>query len=78
MTAPAHPLRSAPSAQASGRGWFSPRVVEIRAVLDAWRLRYRYRRELERLMRSAPHLVEDIGLSRQHADREVAKPFWRP
>jgi uncharacterized protein YjiS (DUF1127 family) len=78
MTAPAHPLRSASSAQASGRGWFLPRVVEIGAVLDAWRLRYRDRRELERLMRSAPHLIEDIGLSREHADREVAKPFWRP
>jgi uncharacterized protein YjiS (DUF1127 family) len=28
-------------------------------------------------MSSAPHLIEDIGLSREHAAREVAKPFWR-
>jgi uncharacterized protein YjiS (DUF1127 family) len=50
------------------------RVLEI---LEAWRRRYHYRRELERLMRSGPHLIEDIGLIRRHAERDVAKPFWR-
>jgi uncharacterized protein YjiS (DUF1127 family) len=73
-----HPLRSASSTQVFGRGWLPPRLAEIRAVLRAWRRRYRYPRELARLMSSGPHLIEDIGLSRTHADREVAKPFWRP
>ncbi len=47
-------------------------------VLRVWRRRSRYRRELARLMRSGPHLIDDIGLLRAHAEREVAKPFWRP
>jgi uncharacterized protein YjiS (DUF1127 family) len=77
MTAPAHPLRSAPSAQVLGRGWPRPQPAEITAVPGTWRFRYCYRRELERLRSSAPHLIEDIGLSREHAAREVTKPFWR-
>lgn len=60
------------------RGRPLSKLAEIRPLLDAWRRRHRYRRELKRLLRSGPHLVEDIGLSRQHADREVAKSFWRP
>jgi uncharacterized protein YjiS (DUF1127 family) len=47
-------------------------------MLGAWRRRHRYRRELDRLMRSGSHLIEDIGLLRKHAEREAAKPFWRP
>jgi uncharacterized protein YjiS (DUF1127 family) len=77
MAAPAHPLRSASSVQALGRGWLPPKFAEIRTVLGAWRLRYRFRRELERLMSSAPHLIADLGLSRELAARDVAKPFWR-
>ena len=53
------------------------RQVELRAVIGAWRQRHRYRRELRRLMSSGPHLIADIGLSRTHAEREAAKPFWR-
>jgi uncharacterized protein YjiS (DUF1127 family) len=78
MTATPRPLPAISSAQVSGRGWLRSSLAEIRAVLDAWRRRYRYRRELERLMRSGTHLIEDIGQLRRHADREVAKPFWRP
>jgi uncharacterized protein YjiS (DUF1127 family) len=77
MTAPGHALRAATSAQVPGFGWLPPKLAGIRAVLRAWRLRHRYRRELERLRNSAPHLIEDIGLSREHAAREVTKPFWR-
>jgi uncharacterized protein YjiS (DUF1127 family) len=53
-------------------------VVEVRAVLRVWRRRFRYRRELARLRSSGPHLIEDIGLLQDEADREAAKPFWRP
>ena len=73
-----YPPRPIPSAPVSRRGAFLSGLAEIAAVLGAWRQRYRYRRELERLMSSGLHLIEDIGLSRAHAEREVAKPFWRP
>ena len=53
------------------------RLAEIRSVTGTWRQRRRYRRELQRLMSTGPHLIEDIGLSRTHAEREAAKPFWR-
>ena len=51
--------------------------VEFRAVIETWRERHCYRRELERLMSTGLHLIADIGLSRTHAEREAAKPFWR-
>jgi uncharacterized protein YjiS (DUF1127 family) len=53
-------------------------VAEVRAALALWRPRARYRRDLARLRASGPHLIEDIGLLLQDADREVAKPFWQP
>ncbi|MGH6919595.1 MAG: DUF1127 domain-containing protein [Geminicoccaceae bacterium] len=53
-------------------------VAEARAALRLWRQRARYRRDLARLRRSGPHLIEDVGLSPKEADREAAKPFWRP
>jgi uncharacterized protein YjiS (DUF1127 family) len=53
-------------------------LARIGAVLGSWRARRRYRLELARLLQSAPHLIDDIGLLRQHAEREAAKPFWRP
>jgi uncharacterized protein YjiS (DUF1127 family) len=72
------PPRSFASAPIYRRGALVSGLAGIRAVLGAWRQRYRYRRELRRLISSGPHLIEDIGLSRAHADREIAKPFWRP
>jgi hypothetical protein len=54
MTAPGHALRAATSAQVPGFGWLPPKLAGIRAVLRAWRLRHRYRRELERLRNSPP------------------------
>jgi uncharacterized protein YjiS (DUF1127 family) len=53
-------------------------VAEVRAVFRVWRQRSRYRRELARLRRSGPHLIDDIGLSQAEAEREAATPFWRP
>ena len=71
------PPRSVPSAQVFRRGALASSLAEITAVVGAWRQRYRYRGELRRLMSSGSHLIEDIGLSRAHAEREMAKPFWR-
>jgi uncharacterized protein YjiS (DUF1127 family) len=78
ITATWHPPRSISSARFTARGWLLSNLTEGRAVLETWRRRYRYRRELERLMGSGPHLIEDIGLPQTHANREVAQPFWRP
>jgi uncharacterized protein YjiS (DUF1127 family) len=78
MVVSGHPSRSVPAAPVSCRGALVSSLAEITAVLGAWRARYRYRRELRRLMSSGRHLIEDIGLLRAHAEREAAKPFWRP
>ena len=74
MPATRPPLQSTSSAQVFGRGW----LQSVGAVLEVWQRRCRSRCELARLISSGPHLIEDIGLPREHADREVAKPFWRP
>lgn len=50
----------------------------LRARLTLWRQRQRYRRELRRLLRTGPHLVEDAGLSWGEACHESRKPCWRP
>jgi uncharacterized protein YjiS (DUF1127 family) len=52
-------------------------LARAETTLRIWLRRYRYRRDLERILQSAPHLVEDIGLMRIHAKREARKPFWR-
>jgi uncharacterized protein YjiS (DUF1127 family) len=65
------------AAPAARRHWLLARLAGACALLRLWRERQRSRRELARLMRSGPHLIEDIGLMRVHADREAAKPFWR-
>jgi uncharacterized protein YjiS (DUF1127 family) len=66
-------------AAVAGAGrWLRWRLADGRAVLARWRQRQRYRREIARLIRSGPHLIDDIGLRRDDAERELAKPFWRP
>src|SRR5262245_12027136 len=55
-----HPLPSVSSALVRAHAWLRSSFAESRAVLGAWRRRYRYRRELARLIRTGPHLIEDI------------------
>lgn len=43
-------------------------------ILMVWRERIRYRHDLEML---DEHLLRDIGLTRDGALEEAAKPFWR-
>ena len=78
MTAGASPPQSVSAGLVSARSFLLWRVAEGRAVIGGWRRRYRYRHELARLMRTGQHLIEDIGLLREHVEREVAKPLWRP
>jgi uncharacterized protein YjiS (DUF1127 family) len=42
--------------------------------IAVWFNRHRQRRVLAEL---TPHLLNDIGVSREEALREAAKPFWR-
>ena len=71
-----HDLRPSPSALIALRGLSSP-LADSLAILAGWQRRRRYRRELARLIGTGPHLIENIGLLRAHAEREAAKPFWR-
>ena len=48
-----------------------PRLLPL---LQAWWMRRKTRRALERL---PDHLLRDIGLDPLTARREAAKPFWR-
>jgi uncharacterized protein YjiS (DUF1127 family) len=47
------------------------------SVIETWRKRSRYRRHLARLLATAAELVEDIGLTVEHAEGEIKKPCWR-
>src|ERR1700742_308727 len=44
--------------------------------IDSWSERRSQRQSLRELIQ-APHLLNDIGLTRAQALREAAKPFWR-
>ena len=57
-------------------GSSSPTVRWMDAV-RIWSARCRERRALRELMALGDHLLEDIGVTRQEAQREAAKPFWQ-
>ena len=44
--------------------------------ISEWRRRILYRRELERLLNTGPHLIRDMGLGIDEALHEVSKPFY--
>jgi uncharacterized protein YjiS (DUF1127 family) len=77
VTARRHALPAAPPAL-PGRSRLRAGLAAAGAVIAAWRQRHRYRCDLRRLLRSGPHLIDDIGLTRSDAEREAAKPIWRP
>lgn len=49
-------------------------LFALAALLVAWDNRQHTRRALARL---DDHLLRDIGLCRESADEECAKPFWK-
>jgi uncharacterized protein YjiS (DUF1127 family) len=61
------PARSAISSR--GRSWLH--------TIALWIARSQQRRALEEIARLNDHLLKDIGVSKDEALREVAKPFWR-
>jgi len=46
-------------------------------LISAWEERARFRWDLDQMAKANPHLIGDIGLTRQQAEAEIAKPFWR-
>jgi uncharacterized protein YjiS (DUF1127 family) len=46
----------------------------VLGLLGAWIERWRQRRALAAL---DDHLLRDLGITREEAERESAKPFWR-
>ena len=53
------------------------RAIEIAGCVSRWRQQHFYRRELGRLRSEAPHMIDDIGLTMDEVETELAKPFWR-
>lgn len=48
-------------------------ALKLNRLLNRWISRHRQRRQLAQL---EPHLLSDIGLSREQVQKEVARPFW--
>ena len=51
-------------------------LAALRNIIAAYRMRRRFRWDLERIARDNPHLIDDIGLTRRQVEAEVAKRFW--
>jgi uncharacterized protein YjiS (DUF1127 family) len=49
----------------------------LAATIRLWIARSRQRRHLAALVTWDDHLLKDIGVSRDDALREAAKPFWQ-
>jgi uncharacterized protein YjiS (DUF1127 family) len=49
-------------------------IRRVALAFEEWRRRARSRQELSNL---SDHMLNDIGLSREAANHEAAKPFWR-
>ena len=47
------------------------------AALALWRQRALFRRDLRRLAGLGDHMLRDIGLTKEQAARELAKPIWQ-
>jgi uncharacterized protein YjiS (DUF1127 family) len=55
----------------------SERARSWPGVVRRWMQRSQQRWALSELANANDHLLQDIGLSREEARREAAKPFWR-
>ncbi|WP_331376797.1 DUF1127 domain-containing protein [Sinorhizobium chiapasense] len=52
-------------------------LATLRSTIATWDKRMRFRWDLEQKSRANPHLIDDIGLTRDEVEAEIAKPFWR-
>lgn len=54
---------------------FAHFAVAFAAVVTLWHVRLKTRKELKTL---EPEMLQDIGMTRDAAEDEASKPFWRP
>jgi uncharacterized protein YjiS (DUF1127 family) len=52
-------------------------LATLRSMIETWRRRICFRRELAQKSKANPHLIEDMGLKSWQVEAEIAKPFWR-
>lgn len=52
-------------------------LPNLRDLIATWRWRVRFRWELAQKAKANPHLIDDIGLTKQQVEQEIAKPFWQ-
>ena len=52
-------------------------LAALRHMLKTWEERKHLRLKLQDMLLTAPHLVDDIGLTTKQVEVEIAKPFWR-
>lgn len=52
-------------------------LATLRSLIATWTRRERIRRDLARLAKASPHLIDDIGLTRRQVETEIAKHFWQ-
>ncbi len=53
-------------------------LAALRDLIAIPRERARLRWELKLMAKANPHLIDDIGLTRQQVDAEIARlPFWQ-
>ncbi|TIT02779.1 MAG: DUF1127 domain-containing protein [Mesorhizobium sp.] len=53
-------------------------LTTLRSNIATWRERTRFRSQLKQMSKDDPHLIDDIGLTRQQVEEEIAKlPFWQ-
>lgn len=46
-------------------------------LLALWHARIRARWKLAQLAQENPHLLKDVGLTKQQVEAEIAKRFWQ-
>lgn len=54
----------------------SPEAAPLN-LLATWRERIRARWKLAQMAQENPHLLKDIGLTKQQVETEIAKRFWQ-
>jgi uncharacterized protein YjiS (DUF1127 family) len=54
-----------------------PHVAGLGVIWAEWQIRRRYRKDLKRLLRVGPYMIEDVGLTLEEVKREIEKPLWQ-
>lgn len=52
-------------------------LATLRAIVETWRERRRFRCDLEQMSKDNPYLIDDIGLTGRQVRAEIAKRFWQ-